>query len=153
NPDPQALNRSDIEVESTLKKYGNGDPITGLPTLAQKIDGKVLKKVCEWLEIPQSLKSAGGNNFNLRNDGVWYISPDPDKLPLRRCGPLEVLACTRDHSSEDWGRYVRWHDLDGHEHTRPVAMSLFAGDATAVWEILQHGGLDIASGRRARGLL
>jgi putative DNA primase/helicase len=154
NPDPQALNRSDGEVEDTFQKHHSGAPITGFRTLAKKFDSKILTKISEWLAIPKLSPTAGGNHsFRLESDGVWFDSSDPDTKPRRISGHLEVLACTRDHASDNWGRLLGWHDPDGHWHTWPMPMSLLAGDGVAYRETLQAGGLDIAPGREARALL
>jgi putative DNA primase/helicase len=91
----------------------------------------------------------GDSPFELRNDGVWFISADPDTPPRRVCGPLEVTACTRNSASENWGRCLRWRDPDGHEHVYWMPMSLLAGDGREPWQVLLDGGLFITPGRYA----
>jgi putative DNA primase/helicase len=97
----------------------------------------------------QNGDQSGHWQFELRDDGVWFFPLDPDSHPQRICGHLEVIACTRDGGSESWGRWVRWRDPDGREHSRLVLMNELASDGKESRQALLDGGLFIASGRSA----
>lgn len=69
------------------------------------------------------------------------------------CGPLHVVAQTRDSASNSWGRLLRWYDEDGVMHQWAMPMSLLEGDSSDVRRELAHQGLKIAPGKRVRELL
>jgi len=91
--------------------------------------------------------------FRLTDSAVVYIDPDPDREPLTICGPLEVVAKTRNGGGEEWGALLRWRDGDGAEKTWAMPMSLLAGDGSEYRARLLAGGLLIAPGTKARNLL
>lgn len=92
-------------------------------------------------------------SFRLTKKGVEFLSaPDSDDSVLI-CGRLEIIAQTRNHDSDDWGRLLRWTDNDSIVHTWAMPMSMLAGDGNILQERLLSGGLYIAPGSQQRGLL
>jgi uncharacterized protein (DUF927 family) len=91
--------------------------------------------------------------FRLGSDALWFDNPTADEPAQRICGPLEVVACTRDNESENWGWELHWRDPDGCEHWGTVSASMLIAEGAAYQEALQDGGLNITPGRRARALL
>jgi uncharacterized protein (DUF927 family) len=200
NPDFRA---AESEVQATFVKFSQGNKVTGLPKLAEKIsDTKTLDKAIRWLHLRQeeryeptvlfepSAARPGAKSeppefdepppsplppeaepppetepppeaegpqkrggFELRNSGVWFHSDDPKQPPIRICGYLRIMACSRDPGGENWGRLLLLRDLDGHEHRYLMSMGMLTNDGAEIREILLKGGLDIAPGRRPRGLL
>jgi uncharacterized protein (DUF927 family) len=88
--------------------------------------------------------------FDVREDGVYYIDPDPEKEPMRICGPLKIMALTRATDSENWGCLLEWQDRDGKPHRWPMPANLLAGSGEEYRRRLLDGGLDIGSGPKAR---
>lgn len=88
--------------------------------------------------------------YKLTNEGVIYEDPNPNMRPFKICGPLEIVAQTRNASSEDWGRWLRWKDPDGRPHQWAMPISVLAGDGRQVAERLLSGGLFLEPGPRAR---
>ncbi len=99
----------------------------------------------------------GGGRFEVTQRGVVYIGPrDKDgneKLPLWVCGPLRIIAMTRDQHSNAWGRLLRWPDSDGVQHQWAMPLELLQGDGSNVRSELARQGLWIAPGRLPRELL
>ena len=62
--------------------------------------------------------------FELRADGVYDISGENDE---HICGPLWVLAATRNRTDANWGRMLEWIDKGGKLHRRAVAMDKLSG--------------------------
>lgn len=88
--------------------------------------------------------------YKLTKDGVMYQDPNPDMRAFKICGPLEIVAQTRNASGEEWGRWLRWKDPDGRQHQWAMPLSVLAGDGREVVERLLSGGLYIEPASRAR---
>jgi len=93
------------------------------------------------------------NPFRVDQNQVLYVDPDSDKAPVRICGRLEVLAKSRDHDSEAWGRLLMWRDDDGIEHRWLCPAELLAGDGSEIRGRLASGGLHLSPGARSKQLL
>ena len=99
----------------------------------------------------------GGGRFEASNLGVVYTGP-PDKdgnakPPLWICGPLRIVAMTRDQKSSAWGRLLEWSDSDGVQHQWAMPLEILQGDGVDMRSELARQGLSIAPGRLARDLL
>lgn len=89
-------------------------------------------------------------------DGIYYCSEKNDGSPFKMwvCNPLYVLADTRDHAQNNWGRLLSWHDNDNHEHVWACPAELLqASDQIEFRKALANGGLIISTNPRARKLL
>ena len=91
--------------------------------------------------------------FRLTDDGVFFIDHDPEKEPLKICGPLDITASTRDGGGDAWGCLLRWRDRENRQHEWAMPYSLLAGDGAEYRARLLDGGLLVAPGTRARQLL
>ena len=94
------------------------------------------------------------SEFSLDEKGIWY-HPAPNKegeqpVPIWVCSPLEVIAVTRDHNNENFGRLLQFSDSDGITHKWPMPMELLAGDGTAYRQVLLSKGLQIKEGRQGQ---
>ena len=89
--------------------------------------------------------------FDLRPGGV-YMHNAPrghsgsDDASVRICGPAYVEALTRSRQGEDWGRVVRWRDLDGRVHRRAIPAPLFHDHGNVLAKELATEGLEIIPG-------
>ncbi|WP_295635915.1 DUF927 domain-containing protein [Novosphingobium sp.] len=90
--------------------------------------------------------------FHLSDKGLFQ-DQDDDKGPLLLCGPLEIVAETRDRHSTAWGVLLRWNDNDNQPHQLAVARANLAGDGREVRQLLLHGGLYVAPSIKARNAL
>jgi uncharacterized protein (DUF927 family) len=86
-------------------------------------------------------------SFRRSAEGVFYCDSDPELLI---CGPLEVVAETRDSAHGNWGLLLRWRDHDGHLHEWSMPRSLLSGDGAEIRARLMEGGLYVAPERKAR---
>lgn len=92
--------------------------------------------------------------FELDNEGVWFLSPptkketDPEKIWI--CSPLKVIAITRDDNNENFGKLLKFHDLDGILHQWSVPAELLIGDGIECAKILSSMGLQIGIGKKIR---
>ena len=91
--------------------------------------------------------------FHMTAKGLYQDQDDPTKGPLLLCGPMEIVAETRDLHSMAWGVLLRWNDHDNKPHQLAVARALLAGDGREVRQALLHGGLYVAPSPKARNAL
>jgi putative DNA primase/helicase len=67
------------------------------------------------------------------------------------CGPLEVVAETRDIGQSNWGRLLGWADNDGHPHEWACPAELLGASDTAEFRReLMRNGLAVATNGKAR---
>jgi putative DNA primase/helicase len=59
------------------------------------------------------------------------------------CGPVDIVAETKDQEGNGWGLLLRWKDRDGVEHEEAFSRSLLVGDGNEVRSRLADGGLSI----------
>lgn len=92
-------------------------------------------------------------NFNLENDGVYFIPPQDingNSSPIKICSRLEITARTRDENGLNHGRLLEFKDPDDVRHQWAMPMEMLAGDGTEYRRILLSRGLEIAPSRKAR---
>lgn len=108
-----------------------------------------VKAMSESLSPPPAAEQAR-RQYRITGEGVMYQDPNPDMRPFKICGPLEIVAITRNAAGEEWGRWLRWKDPDGRQHQWAMPVSVLAGDGREVAERLLSGGLFLEPGPRAR---
>ena len=70
--------------------------------------------------------------------------------PVTVCSSIVMLAFTRDHGNEAWGRLLQFKDRDGNTHLWPMPMEMLSGDCTELRSNLYRKGLSyIAKGKPA----
>jgi putative DNA primase/helicase len=88
--------------------------------------------------------------------GVWFHgtkSDGEDDRPTNEwlCGPLHVEAITRSESKDaDYGRLLRFRNMDNRELTWAMPGELLAGRPEAILSVLFGMGLEVEQRRRAR---
>jgi putative DNA primase/helicase len=96
-------------------------------------------------------------DFFHNDEGVWHQGPPNKKeelpTPTWVCSPLEILAITRDHDNENYGKLLCFRDYDGVEHKWPMPMELLAGDGAAYRQALLSGGMQLSDTKMGRELL
>ncbi len=85
--------------------------------------------------------------------GVYWTEDNADATPIRLCGPIEILASTRDSRSMAWGLLLRWYDDDGVAHEWAMPRKLLDGDGMEIRRKLLDEGLFVAAGQKARNKL
>lgn len=133
------------------------------PELAER-----LRKDSEWLRAeladdeqagkgdPESnTHPYGGGRFVIRDTGIYFLEEDKDGNTVSTwvCGPLHVVAKTRDAASSDWGRLLEWKDDDEQLHRWSMPSALLQGDGLDVRRELAAGGLHISPSGKSRNLL
>lgn len=94
--------------------------------------------------------TAGGNPFKLSASGVYFQTEDMD-VAFWVCGPLHILASTRDDNGENWGLLVRMTDPDGNDKEWNIpAEMLAAGEGTEIVKGLLTRGLRMGAGPKAK---
>lgn len=91
-----------------------------------------------------------------RRNGVYFIEKNEDGDPVYTwlCDPMKILAVTRDHNQNNWGRLLSWRDGDNHEHVWACPAELLQStDQSEFRRILASGGLIISTSSKARKLL
>jgi len=92
-------------------------------------------------------------HFELRPDGVYYISSHPKPHETWICARLEVISYSRDERNEKWAKVVRFRDADGKEHEVPLPEALLVDNGTACRRLLSSRGLKMSLHRDDRELL
>jgi uncharacterized protein (DUF927 family) len=116
---------------------------------------KVLLTIEQRTYEPTNAKaSPNPMGFTVTNEGVFHTEADnPEARPVKVCSKLEVVAATRSEDGEDWGRLLRWPDIEARPHRWAMPMALLAGDCAEYRRELLRGGLTISTSRAARDLL
>ena len=72
--------------------------------------------------------------FEVSNDSVWFLKEQDDgsKVPIRLATRVDVVAMTRDHDGDNWGRLIRWRDHEGRQHQWAMPMEALATEQGAV---------------------
>lgn len=73
--------------------------------------------------------------------GVYWLNPRfPDQKPIWVCGPLQVLAITRDFENHNYGRLVSFRDAENHERRAVIPhLKLIADGNEAVEQLVWQG--------------
>ncbi|HEY9681066.1 MAG TPA: DUF927 domain-containing protein [Oculatellaceae cyanobacterium] len=96
-------------------------------------------------DTTNSTKSTTTNQvtpFEADDTGVYSIEGNNSKR--RICGPLKILAFTRDESGLDWGRLLEFKDPDGKIRRWTMPAQMLKGDGSEYRGILLAQGFDIA---------
>jgi hypothetical protein len=84
--------------------------------------------------------------------GIWYT--DSATTPRTAvCGPVNVIAMTRDGTANNHGLLLRWADLDGVEHTWAMPRELVHADGNQIARELERAGLSCGTSNKAHELL
>ena len=82
-----------------------------------------------------------GGKFVVKPDGIYVWAGKGEHSATQWiCSPLEIVAETRNHASESWGRILKFPNRDGKLQSYLLSMKLLAGDSAA-WcgELLDLG--------------
>jgi hypothetical protein len=107
DPDRNAMNRSDGEVESSFKRKAEGGTFTGWPSLAKSVGEDVLKLACRWLGAEQP-RVNGPTQAGLP-DALYarLIKGAKGKSPLGNIANVGLVL--REHP--DWQGRLRFDEL------------------------------------------
>jgi len=91
--------------------------------------------------------------YQMKGDGLFFVSKSREEPPIWLSGPFEVLAQTRDGNSDQWGLLLHWLDPDGQSHDWAMPKEALGGGREEIWRALLREGLTIVSSPKGRGLL
>jgi len=97
-------------------------------------------------------KEHASSPYVMKPRGLYFCDPEGAANDLFLSSPFEILAETRDKQGESWGLHLEWLDHDGRKHLWAMPKGLLASDGSEARRILIDGGLEIASGAKARNL-
>ncbi len=83
--------------------------------------------------------SAGGVTFVVDQTGVKALDADGNATVV--CSPLWIEAATRDECRGNWGRLLRFVDLDGNEKRWAMPQALLAGERATYEGYLREQGM------------
>lgn len=112
-----------------------------------------IKVVEDHAPAAEPFPRVGGGRIVRRDTGLWLVASNGDEAELHMCGPLRVMAETRDANGEEWGVQVEWTDHDNRVHRVALPRKMFAGDGLECRSLLLRGGLFVPSNRKAREAL
>lgn len=93
------------------------------------------------------------DGYMRREDGIWFNSKAEGTRPFHVCGPINIIAQTRDAFGSAWGYVAEWEDDDGQLHTWAMPKSLLAGDGAEIRATLLDGGCFVSPAKPARAKL
>ncbi len=99
--------------------------------------------------------SYGDGTFLIELNGIFYEGKDKfDNIKQTFvCGPLRIVAETRNEKSSEWGRLLEWVDLDGKIHRWAMPMELLKENGVEMRGELMRQGLRIPPEKKARDQL
>ncbi len=88
----------------------------------------------------------------LKDSGLWFIEDvaDKDSPKTWLCGQLKILANTRNHVGEAWGRLIEFRDIEEKLHRLAIPMEMLNGDGKELVAVLLNSGLRIFPSKKAR---
>ena len=86
------------------------------------------------LQLATAAKSASDSGYQVSEEGIIWVDPDPRKPPLFLASGFDVTACTRELDGTNWGRRLEFRDSDGNPRQLIVPMTDPAGDCARVAE-------------------
>ena len=91
--------------------------------------------------------------FEITTDGIHYLRMRDGELDqFWLSTPVLILAKTRDQTSNDWGRLLKWVDDANVEHTWALPMETLQTDGADMRKALAHMGVTLSTSRSAREL-
>ena len=145
--------------ESLRDLLSGAEPWQAEPAAAVKAAAldKAGQRGGSFLVLRAGIEDEAGNRHG---PGVYFRSVSEDKETGEKVESwswfvslLEIVAETRNHTGEQWGRLVVVTDRDGTRHEWAMPMGMLAGDGTAYREHLLSLGLELAPGKNARDML
>jgi putative DNA primase/helicase len=102
-------------------------------------------------------KNSLPKGFSFDGDGLWFVPEvindgDPSSR-IYISSRLDVVAISRDHQNENYGRLLEFYDVDGCKHAWAMPMELLASDGAEYRRELLSQGLRIAPGSKPRQFL
>lgn len=99
---------------------------------------------------PKRAVSPMAKNFELitsgsKEPGVYFTEDSGERLLV--CSPLEVVAVTRTETGENYGRLLKWKDLEDRVHTWAMPMPLVHSEGSDLVKYLVSRGLMIGASR------
>jgi uncharacterized protein (DUF927 family) len=128
----------------------------GIAAEAAKVTADTLQDMADSEAARAKVFAYGGGRFEVSARGVFFVGTDKDGNDLSPrwiCSELSVVAKTRDHKSDAWGRRIEWRDDDGVRHQWAMPMELLQGDGADLRRELARCGLQIAPNKAERDLL
>lgn len=91
--------------------------------------------------------------FEITTDGIHYLRMRDGELDqFWLSTPVLILAKTRDETSNDWGRLLKWVDDANVEHTWALPMETLQTDGSDMRKALAQMGVTLSTARAAREL-
>lgn len=128
-------------IESKPTDFNDLHTLAGLEEVKKQL-------ALEIKELP-TVKLPSG--FSLSKEGLCFDKGDGQLEWV--CSPIEVVSYTRDISNENWGRLIRFKDLDGYQHECAIPMDLLSGDCSELYGLLLSLGLRITTKKTFRNKL
>lgn len=138
-------------LETTISDVQNLNTLPyGLVGSQQNEKPSVLGQKEMALTAPMSYRNG---EFEVTTAGVHYLkNTDGEVDQFWLSTPVLVLAKTRDQTSNDWGRLLKWVDDANVEHTWALPMETLQTDGADMRKALANMGVTLCTSRGAREL-
>ena len=145
--------RAVIGLETSIKDVQNLTIVPYKSTEFKQVEKNneaELHKKSEVLAAPMLHKNG---QFEITSDGVHYLRMRDGELECFWLStPVLILVKTRDQTSNDWGRLLKWVDDANVEHKWALPMETLQTDGADMRKALAHMGVTLSTSRSAREL-
>lgn len=149
NIEPNSIARADVQLNGPESLETNL-PLEG-PDIQQATSGFGGNA---FQDTPREEKEQAGKPTTpklappqFRTESNGSISQLVKQTYVKICGPIDVVAQTRDQNGENWGLLLEWNDSDGNRHQWAVPRDMLVQPGTKVAEQLAGGGLQVVPGK------
>lgn len=106
------------------------------------------------IRFPTASDSPPPKEFQLRQDGVYFCSPEGESQDRQRlCSPLRVVALGCSNAGASWGKLIEVTDPDGRCQRVFIPSRMFGGDGREAVAMLLDRGLRLQPGGASRNAL
>ena len=145
--------RAVIGLETSIKDVQNLTIVPYKSTEFRQVEKNNVAELRKTSEILAAPMSHNNGQFEITTDGIHYLRMRDGELDrFWLSTPVLILAKTRDQTSNDWGRLLKWVDDANVEHTWALPMETLQTDGADMRKALAHMGVTLSTSRSAREL-
>lgn len=145
--------RAAIGLETSIKDVQNLTIVPYKSTEFRQVEKNNVAELRKTSEILAAPMSHNNGQFEITTDGIHYLRMRDGELDrFWLSTPVLILAKTRDQTSNDWGRLLKWVDDANVVHKWALPMETLQTDGADMRKALAHMGVTLSTSRTAREL-
>lgn len=145
--------RAAIGQETSIKDVQNLTIVLYNSTEFTQVEKNNVAELHKKSEVLAAPMPHNNGQFEITTDGIHYLRMRDGELDsFWLSTPVLILAKTRDQTSNDWGRLLKWVDDANVEHKWALPMETLQTDGADMRKALAHMGVTLSTSRAAREL-